>query len=161
MAGVGTRLSPGIWDRSWTPLRPDICPRWVSPAQRPSVKDRRRRWFRKLKDRYRLLLINDSTFEERFSMRLNRLNVLVLAVLAFGLYGRSSSLPIVFTPLKRYIPGMPTRKRSSTPIGSQVEADSLEQMVVQPETGISTNLRWILSGESNRRTAPPCSHRAT
>ncbi|MBP6642828.1 MAG: hypothetical protein KA186_07055, partial [Flavobacteriales bacterium] len=51
------------------------------------AKGQKLKWLRKLKDKYRLLLINDSTFEERFSMRLNRLNVLLLAIGAFTAYG--------------------------------------------------------------------------
>ncbi|HRF79428.1 MAG TPA: hypothetical protein PL070_05015, partial [Flavobacteriales bacterium] len=64
-----------------------------------------RKLLRKLRDRYRLMLINDSTFEERFTMRLNRLNVLLLGTAAFLLYGAFVTAVIVFTPLKRYIPG--------------------------------------------------------
>ncbi len=119
----------------------------VSPAQRPSVKDRRRRWFRKLKDRYRLLLINDSTFEERFSMRLNRLNVLLLAIFAFGLYGAFVTAVIVFTPLKRYIPGYADQETKRNAYRSLVLADSLEQKLRQRDRYIE-NLRLVLSGES-------------
>ena len=55
------------------------APEPASPAgRRPAKGKPRRGWLRKLRNRYRLLLINDATFEERFSMRLTRLNVLLL-----------------------------------------------------------------------------------
>ncbi len=119
----------------------------VSPAQRPPVKDRKGRWFRKLKDRYRLLLINDSTFEERFSMRLNRLNVLLLAVFAFALYGAFVTAVIVFTPLKRFIPGYADQETKRNAYRSLVLADSLELKLQQRDLYIE-NLRLVLSGEA-------------
>ena len=50
-------------------------------------------------------MINDSTFEERFSIRLNRLNVLILGLVTFSAFALIVVAAIVFTPLKRYIPG--------------------------------------------------------
>jgi hypothetical protein len=73
------------------------------PVARP--RPRARRLLGKLKNKYRLLLINDRTFEERFSIRLTRLNVLLLTLVAFTLHGLFVTALIVFTPLKRYIPG--------------------------------------------------------
>ncbi|MBL7939692.1 MAG: M23 family metallopeptidase [Flavobacteriales bacterium] len=119
----------------------------ASRAPSPSVKDRKGRWFRKLKDRYRLLLINDSTFEERFSMRLNRLNVLLLATFAFVLYGAFVTAVIVFTPLKRLIPGYADQETKRNAYRSLVLADSLELKVRQRDLYIK-NLRSVLSGDA-------------
>lgn len=124
----------------------DICPMpaAVPPTRQP--KDRRRRWLRKLRDRYRLLLINDSTFEERFSIRLNRLNVLLLGIGAFLLYGAFVTAVIVFTPLKRYIPGYADQETKRNAYRSLVMADSLEQKLRDRDLYIA-NLRAVLSGE--------------
>jgi hypothetical protein len=102
----------------------------VAPAS--PEKDRKtakRKLLRKLRDRYRLMLINDSTFEERFTMRLNRLNVLLLGTAAFLLYGAFVTAVIVFTPLKRYIPGYADQETKRNAYRSLVLADSLELRV--------------------------------
>src|SRR5204863_9152762 len=84
-------------------------PIFVRMAGRQGVdkagEKRKRRLLRKLRNKYRLLLINDSTFEERFSMRLTRMNVLLLATGAFIGTALLVGAVILYTPLKRYIPG--------------------------------------------------------
>lgn len=109
-------------------------------------KSRKGRWVRKLKDRYRLLLINDSTFEERFSIRLNRLNVLLLGTGAFLFYGAFVTAVIVFTPLKRFIPGYADQETRRNAYRSLVLADSLELKLQQRDLYIA-NLRSVLRGE--------------
>lgn len=120
----------------------------VAPAS--SEKDRKtakRKLLRKLRDRYRLLLINDSTFEERFTMRLNRLNVLLLGTAAFLLYGAFVTAVIVFTPLKRYIPGYADQETKQNAYRSLVLADSLEERLHERDLYIA-NLRAVLKGEA-------------
>ena len=51
----------------------------------------------RLRSKYRLVLIDDRTFEERFSIRINRLNVLIFTVVAVVLYGALVTALIVFT----------------------------------------------------------------
>ncbi|MBL7947161.1 MAG: M23 family metallopeptidase [Flavobacteriales bacterium] len=119
-------------------------------AQASSEKDRKtakRKLLRKLRDRYRLLLINDSTFEERFTMRLNRLNVLLLGTAAFLLYGAFVTAVIVFTPLKRYIPGYADQETKRNAYRSLVLADSLEERLHERDLYIA-NLRAVLKGEA-------------
>ena len=106
----------------------------------------RRSWLRKLKDKYRLLLINDRTFEERFSIRLNRLNVILLGLGAFTLYGAFVTAVIVFTPLKRYIPGYSDQETKRNAYRSLIMADSLELELGRRDLYID-NLRMVLSGE--------------
>jgi murein DD-endopeptidase MepM/ murein hydrolase activator NlpD len=110
-------------------------------------KTAKRKLLRKLRDRYRLLLINDSTFEERFTMRLNRLNVLLLGTAAFLLYGAFVTAVIVFTPLKRYIPGYADQETKRNAYRSLVLADSLEERLHQRDLYIA-NLRAVLKGEA-------------
>jgi len=116
----------------------------LSPS--PPAKGQKLKWLRKLKDKYRLLLINDSTFEERFSMRLNRLNVLLLAVGAFTAYGAFVTAVIVFTPLKRYIPGYSDQETKRNAYRGLLKADSLELKVAESDLYVE-NLRMVLSGE--------------
>lgn len=117
-------------------------------------KDTRKgRWLKRLRSKYRLLLIDDRTFEERFSLRLNRLTVLLFTVVAFALYGVVVAVVIVFTPLKRYIPGYSDQETKLNAYRSTVQADSLEQVVHIQDLYI-TNLRAVLRGEVSDSVAP-------
>lgn len=64
----------------------------------------------KLTFKYRLVVLNEDTFEERFSFKLNRLNVFVFgSVLVIILISLTIFL-IAFTPLREYIPGYSSSK---------------------------------------------------
>jgi len=108
--------------------------------------------FRKLRNKYRLLLINDSTFEERFSVRLTRMNVLLLAAGAFAFTALLVGTIIVYTPLKRYIPGYSDQETKLNAYRSTVMADSLELQVRERDLYID-NLRKVLRGELPADTA--------
>lgn len=118
----------------------------VAPGIRPGDKDRKRRLLKKLRSKYRLLLINDRTFEERFSIRLSRLNVLILAVVTLLLYGALITALIVYTPLKQYIPGYSDQDTKRNAYRSMLLADSLERELVVRDRYLD-NLRAVLSGE--------------
>ena len=67
-------------------------------------------------------------------------------VMGFALYGLLVGSVIVFTPLKRYIPGYSDQETKINAYRSTVQADSLEQVVAMQEHYI-TNLRRVLNGE--------------
>ncbi|OYX28458.1 MAG: peptidase M23 [Flavobacteriales bacterium 32-35-8] len=84
---------------------------------------------RKLLDKYRLVVLNEDTFEERISLKLTRLNVFVLVSLSAILLVLATLMLIAFTPLREYIPGY-----SSTALRKQATeltftADSLQQII--------------------------------
>ncbi|HMC97130.1 MAG TPA: M23 family metallopeptidase [Flavobacteriales bacterium] len=118
---------------------------------------RKRRLLRKLRNKYRLLLINDSTFEERFSMRLTRMNVLLLATGAFIGTALLVGAVILYTPLKRYIPGYSDQETKLNAFRSTVMADSLELQVQARDLYIG-NLRRVLRGELPADTATLFNH---
>jgi len=61
--------------------------------------------FKRLRNRYRLVVMNDDTYEEVVTFKLSRFSVYVLMSTIFVvLIGLTVAL-IVFTPLKYYIPG--------------------------------------------------------
>jgi len=60
---------------------------------------------KRLRNRYRLVVMNDDTYEEVVTFKLSRLSVyIVLSTIFVLLVGLTVAL-IVFTPLKYYIPG--------------------------------------------------------
>lgn len=59
----------------------------------------------KLRNKYRLVLINDSSFAEAFSIRLTPINVLMLFSTAFVLFTIVIFLLIAYTPMRQMVPG--------------------------------------------------------
>ena len=60
---------------------------------------------RRIRDQYRLVILNEETLEERISFKLSRLNVFVAIGLLSIILVFITTYIIAFTPLKEYIPG--------------------------------------------------------
>lgn len=118
----------------------------ATAAPQPEKKSKASKWSSKLRDKYRLMLINDATFEERLSIRLTRMNVLLLAIAAFTIHGAFVTAVIVFTPLKKYIPGYSDQQTKLNAYRSTLLADSLEVEVAMRDLYLQ-NLRNVLSGD--------------
>lgn len=105
----------------------------------------------KLTDKYRLVVLNEDTFEERFSLKLSRLNVFVLGGIFSILLIAVTTVLIAFSPLREYIPGYASTslKRKATKL--TYEADSLKTKlrILQSYTNA---LRPILTGEIKPET---------
>ncbi|MCA1750325.1 MAG: M23 family metallopeptidase [Cryomorphaceae bacterium] len=86
-----------------------------------------KKFFHRLKSRYRLVLVNDATFDERFSAYLTPLNVIsgvTAVVIVISIFVVSV---IVFTPVKEYIPGYSDSKTRISALRAAVRADSLAE----------------------------------
>ncbi len=83
------------------------------------------KWYRKLRLKYRLVLFDETTFEERFSFRLTRLNVIGL-VLGLGVvFFVMTYFLIAYTSLREYIPGYPDIQQKKELYRLSRRADSL------------------------------------
>ena len=71
----------------------------------PEEAKPQKKWLIKLKNKYRLVVMNDDTFEEKLSFRLSRLNVFVVIGSVSILLVFATTYIIAFTPLREYIPG--------------------------------------------------------
>jgi hypothetical protein len=60
---------------------------------------------KRLRNRYRLVVMNDDTYEEVVTFKLSRLSVYIMLSTVFVLLVGLTVALIVFTPLKYYIPG--------------------------------------------------------
>ncbi len=90
-------------------------------------KSDRKRLLHKLKHRYRLVVINDATFDERFSAFLTPLNVISGVALITFIIALAVVSVIAFTPLKEYIPGYSDTQTRINALNASVKADSLEK----------------------------------
>ncbi len=100
----------------------------------------------KLTFKYRLVVLNEDTFEERFSFKLNRLNVFVLTGISAILLVGITAVLIAFTPLREYIPGYSSTKLKKQATDLIFKVDSLEQELVVNDIYIE-NIREVLTGK--------------
>jgi murein DD-endopeptidase MepM/ murein hydrolase activator NlpD len=100
---------------------------------------------RKLTNKYRLVILDDETFEERLSFQLSRFNVLVLlSVLAIAFAFLMYAL-FIFTPLKEYIPGYGDPNLRKSLIKMKIQVDSIDNYLSQQELWMQ-NIRNVLEG---------------
>ena len=84
---------------------------------------------KRLQNRYRLVVMNDDTFEEVITFRLSRISVYIsMSVIFILLVGLTVAL-IVFTPLKYYIPGYGNMDSKTELQLLKIRTDSLEQSI--------------------------------
>lgn len=107
---------------------------------------RAKRFKRKLLHKYRLVILNEETFEERFSFKLNRLNVFVFSTLFALFLILTTTFIIAFTPLREYIPGYSstTLKRKATVL--VYKTDSLQRIINLNEQYLAS-IRKVLTGD--------------
>ncbi len=103
----------------------------------------------KLTFKYRFVVLNEDTFEERFSFKLNRLNAFVLGGIFSVLLITLTILFIVFTPLKEYIQGYSSTELKKEASELVYKVDSLNQVLSVNDLYIE-NIQQVLKGEIKR-----------
>jgi len=92
-------------------------------------KEKRKNIGRNLRNKFRLVVMNDETLEERFALRLSPMNVIVffgtvmLALIFITLY------VVAFTPLREYIPGYADVDMRRNMVMLSLKADSIEKKI--------------------------------
>ena len=104
---------------------------------------------KRLRNRYRLVVMNDDTYEEVVTFKLSRLSVYVMLSTIFVLLVGLTVALIVFTPLKYYIPGYDDLKAGREYRQMKYRVDDLEKQV-QQQANYLDNVKKRLAGE-----APP------
>src|SRR5262249_609558 len=94
--------------------------------------------FKRLRNRYRLVVMNDDTYEEVVTFKLSRQSVYIgLSTIFVLLTGLTVAL-IVFTPLKLYIPGYGSANATRELRQLKIRTDSLEQAVQYKDQYLKT-----------------------
>lgn len=101
---------------------------------------------KRLRNRYRLVVMNDDTYEEVVTFKLSRLSVYIaLCTIFVVLVGLTVAL-IVFTPLKYYIPGYGSQVERREMANLKIRADSLEANLKNKQV-YWDNVRNVLAGK--------------
>jgi hypothetical protein len=84
---------------------------------------------KRLRNHYRLVVMNDDTYEEVVTFRLSRTSVYIALSTAFVLLVGLTVALVVFTPLKYYIPGYGSARIGTEYRQLKYLTDSLEKQI--------------------------------
>jgi len=115
---------------------------------------------KRLRSHYRLVIMNEDSFEEVVKFKLTRMSVyIVLSTIFILMIGLTAAL-IIFTPLKYYLPGtgMGTAKQVKEYRDLKIRTDSMEQ-ALKYQDNYYKNIEKVLQGkitpqDTNRLSLP-------
>lgn len=111
-----------------------------------SSKKEKRKIKQKLLHKYRLVILNEDTFEERLSFQLSKLNVIILSTFSALILVSGTALLIAFSPLKEYIPGYSSTALKNKATRLTITVDSLST-VVNKNSAYFQSIRDMLIGK--------------
>lgn len=107
---------------------------------------KRKKLHRKLFVKNRLVILNEDTFEEIFSFKLNLMNVFVVASLGAIFLISITTFIIAFTPLREFIPGYSSSQLKKDATELALKSDSLTAALKKNEAYIQS-IQKVLNGE--------------
>lgn len=109
-------------------------------------KKKKRLWIQNLLNRYRMVVINETTFEERFFVRISQFNIIVLIILFVTFITIGSFFLVAYTPLKEFIPGYTSLSIRKEAIRNTFLLDSLS-VEFQKQDRFIQSMKSALTGE--------------
>ena len=101
---------------------------------------------KKLFTKNRLVILNEETFEEMFSLKLTLMNVFVVATIGAILIITVTTYIIAFTPLREFIPGYASNKLKKDATELALKSDSLVFALQKNEAYIAS-IKKVLTGD--------------
>lgn len=105
-----------------------------------------KKFAKKLLHKYRLVILNEDTFEERLSFKLTKLNVFVAASLGIIILIAGTTFLIAFTGLREYIPGYSSANLKKQATELAYKTDSL-QTALMLNNQYYESIRKVLTGD--------------
>jgi len=105
-------------------------------------------WKGKLLDQYRMIIVNEKTFEEQFYFRLSRLNLIILLILLISSIMAGTFFLISSTPLKEFIPGYSSSELRLEAIKNTFLLDSIID-VTKKQDKFLESIKSALLGEND------------
>ena len=99
----------------------------------------------RLRAKFRLVIMNDSTFEERFSLMLSPMNIFIWFGTFIIVLVVVTTLIIAYTPLREFIPGYPDGDDRKQAQRNEIRADSLEKELGKYDAYLR-DIKILLSG---------------
>lgn len=107
---------------------------------------KRKKLRNKLFIKNRLIILNEDTFEEIFSLKLNLMNVFIVASVGAILLISITTFIIAFTPLREFIPGYSSSKLKRDATELALKSDSLTLALKKNEAYILA-IQKVLNGK--------------
>jgi murein DD-endopeptidase MepM/ murein hydrolase activator NlpD len=107
---------------------------------------KRKKIKKKLFTKNRLVILNEDTFEEIFSLRLTLMNVFVVATIGALLIIFVTTFIIAFTPLREFIPGYASTQLKKDATELALKSDSLSNALKKNEAYIQS-IKKVLTGD--------------
>lgn len=107
-----------------------------------------------LRSKYRLVILNDNSFAEKFSLKLSPLGLIILIGAVTIVMTTLVISLVAFTPLREYIPGYGNVNDRKDIIILSQKADSLENTLVARDWYIN-NLLNVFSGKTEGKPSKP------
>ncbi|MDC3260074.1 M23 family metallopeptidase [bacterium] len=108
-------------------------------------KPKKKKIIKSLRNKFRLVVMNDDTFEVKFSMFLSPLNVYTWGSIIVLVVVFITSILIAFTPVREIIPGYADVQTKQMATYALIRADSLQEKA-RMELQYAENIRAILQG---------------
>ena len=109
-------------------------------------KQQKRTFFKRFRDKFRLIIYNDNTFEEVWYIRLSRFNLMaLLSSLLILIIGGVFAL-VAYTSIRELIPGYPDGNMRRTIYMNAVRLDSLENEIRMRDQYFR-NIKALIAGE--------------
>jgi len=104
--------------------------------------------FKRLRNRYRLVVMNDDTYEEVVKFKLSRMSVYVVLCTTFVLLVGLTVALLTLTPLKYYVPGAGNTGKTGKELQDlKMRTDSLEQ-ALQYKDQYLNSIKKVLEGNA-------------
>ncbi|MBI3519692.1 MAG: M23 family metallopeptidase [Bacteroidetes bacterium] len=107
-----------------------------------------------LRNKYRLVILNDDSFAEKFSLRLSPLGLIILLGSVTIVMTTLVISLVAFTPLREYIPGYGNVDDRKDILKLSAKTDSLENTLESRDWYIN-NLLNVFSGKTEGKTPKP------
>lgn len=104
---------------------------------------------KRLLNKNRLVILNEDTFEELFSLRLNLMNVFVWLTTVSIVMIAITTYIIAFTPLREYIPGYASTKLKRQATENALRSDSLIK-IIDENSAYLASVKRVLTGELDK-----------
>jgi len=105
------------------------------------------KFFAKLKNKYRFVVMSEDSFEEKISFVISKFNILSLFTLIIIISLSISFIVLIFSPLKEYIPGKSSSKMQNDLIKLVLKSDSLQNQLNIQDLYLN-NISSIMKGET-------------
>jgi len=110
-----------------------------------SSENKKQSFWKRWRFKYRFVILNSETFEERLSFTMSRLNVFLFVCVSLTILIGGTTLIIAFSPLREYIPGYTSTNIRRQMVSLNHLSDSLKTELNSRERYLR-NIRNIIEG---------------